>query len=120
VLIDGLGPAWRTHEDLDADGRRWLRGMLDDPLVDEPVEIRPDPLVGHGFPAVWERRFVDQMRRAVTVPVLALESSGSVTPTDDRYDRLAAFGGTASWSAVEAAEPGPVAAALRAAPSWWG
>jgi pimeloyl-ACP methyl ester carboxylesterase len=119
VLVDGLGPAWQSNEDLEAASRRWVRGLLDDPLVDEPVEVRPDTLAAHGFPSVWERRFVTQMRRQVTVPVLALESPLSVTPVGDRPERVGAFGGTASWMPVEAAEPEPVAAVLEKQPAWW-
>jgi pimeloyl-ACP methyl ester carboxylesterase len=119
VLIDALGPAWQSHEELEAGVQRWLRALLDDPLLDEPVEVRPDPLAAHGFPSVCERRFVSQIRRQVKVPVLALESPRSVTPTDDRSDRLASFGRRARWLPLEGPDPEPVAALLSAQKGWW-
>jgi pimeloyl-ACP methyl ester carboxylesterase len=119
VLLDGLGPPWQSHDQLAEDTRRWLRGMLDDPLVNESVESRPDPLVRHGFPSVWEAGYVAGLRGAIRVPVLALESPTSPTPPGERDERTAAFGGSSSWQPVAAATPDAVLAALVEQPDWW-
>jgi pimeloyl-ACP methyl ester carboxylesterase len=120
VLIDGLGPPWPTHDELEAATRDWLRGMLDDPLVDVDVATRPDPLVSHGFPPIWARDYVTGLRAAVRVPVLALETPHSPTPSDERDERVAAFGGPSSWLPVDDATPTAVVGAMSAQPGWWG
>jgi hypothetical protein len=90
--------------------------------VDRGAEIRPDPLASHGFPSVWERGFVTGLRRAITVPVLALESPQSPTPRGERDARIDSYAGPSSWASVDA---GPtlaaaVTAALADRPGWWG
>jgi pimeloyl-ACP methyl ester carboxylesterase len=120
VLVDGLGEPWQSHQQLAEDTRRWLRGMLDDPLLDAAVESRPDPLVRHGFPSVWERGYVTGLRAAVQVPLVALESPASPTPSGERDERAAAFGGESAWLPIGAATSDVVMAALVGQPGWWG
>lgn len=93
VLVDGLGGPWRSHADAAAETRGWLRACLADGRLDDADDGRPDASVVHGFPPIWQRDFVEPLRSAVAVPVLALETPRSPTPADEREPRLASFGG---------------------------
>jgi pimeloyl-ACP methyl ester carboxylesterase len=93
VLVDGLGGPWLTEEEVALDQARWLRGVLEDPEATRRPEALPDPILAHGFPSVWEQGFTESRRRAIEVPVLAIETLRSPTPDDERAGRAAAFGG---------------------------
>ena len=93
VLVDGLGGRWVTEEEIALDQVRWLREVLEDADAVRWPERLPDPLLTHGFPSAWERDFTTARRNAITAPVMALETTGSWTPPDERADRVAAFAG---------------------------
>jgi pimeloyl-ACP methyl ester carboxylesterase len=114
VLVDGLGDRWATMDELVVDQNRWLAGVLADPAALAPPPPPPgtDPRLAHGFPTVWERPYTEARRASITVPVLALESPASPTPPAQRDQRVASFGGPASWVAIPDAEPATVLAAL--------
>jgi pimeloyl-ACP methyl ester carboxylesterase len=115
VIVDGLGPAWSDFDGLADSNAAWLRAMLDDPeLTRWPVD-RPDPVLAHGFPSVWERTFTASRRQAISVPVLALESPRSPTPPAARAERIAAFGGPGRLAEIAAATPDLVLEAVRVA-----
>jgi hypothetical protein len=96
VLVDGLGGPWVSWSDLMHVQHDWLHAVLADPaaLAPPPVDAL-DPRLRHGFPSIWERSFTDARRNAITVPVLALESPASPTPSRERAERIAAFRGQA-------------------------
>ncbi|MBV8985696.1 MAG: alpha/beta hydrolase, partial [Acidimicrobiia bacterium] len=64
VLVDGLGPPWCTIEELVDDRHRWLREVLADPPSLAPPTSAPDPRLAHGYPSVWERTFIRDLRRS--------------------------------------------------------
>ena len=80
VLVDGLGGPWVDVGGLVADQHRWLREVLADPAaLAEPTDV-PDPRLTHRFPSIWERSYIEGLRAAVGVPVLAVETPASPTP----------------------------------------
>jgi pimeloyl-ACP methyl ester carboxylesterase len=90
ILVDGLGGPWRTAGELAESQMVWLRAALD--VHAQPVGP-PDPILSLGFPDVWHEETTRGRRAAITVPVLAFETSASPTPPDQRRARLAMFGG---------------------------
>ena len=92
-----------------------MRAVLADPAaLAPPPPDALDPRLRHGFPSIWERAFTEARRRAITVPVLALESPASPTPAGERDPRVAAFGGDAHAEEIAEASPQAVSAALSA------
>jgi pimeloyl-ACP methyl ester carboxylesterase len=102
VLVDGLGPPWCTADELVADRHRWLRAVFADPAALTPPTTAPDPRLAHGYPTIWEREFVGNLRRSITVPVLAIETPSSMTP--DPEERLADYAGSTTLLNVDSAD----------------
>ena len=88
VLVDGLGGPWVSRRELMDEQHAWLRAVLADPAALAPPPAGAlDPRLRHGFPSIWEREFTEARRRAITVPVLALESLRiAETPADERAE----------------------------------
>ncbi|MBV8980082.1 MAG: alpha/beta hydrolase, partial [Acidimicrobiia bacterium] len=99
VLVDGLGGPWMSADDLVADRHRWLNDVLADPAALAPPTVAPDPRLAHAYSSVWARDFVGHMRRAITIPVLAVETPESVTP--DPRQRLADYTGPSAIVEVD-------------------
>lgn len=113
VLVDGLGGPWVSRAELIDLQHAWLRSVLADPAALAPPPAGAlDPRLRHGFPSVWEREFTEARRSAITVPVLALESPASPTPSEERAQRASAFGGDARVEEIAGASPQAVLAAL--------
>jgi pimeloyl-ACP methyl ester carboxylesterase len=111
VLIDGLGGPWASNDELVAEQHRWLHAVFADAAaLAAPPSDGIDPRLAHGHPTVWQRAFTEARRATITVPVLALESPASRTPSSERDERVAAFGGPARWLPIEAVDPAAVAA----------
>lgn len=102
VLVDGLGGPWLSADDLVADRHRWLNEVLADPAALAPPTEAPDPRLAHAYASVWARDFIRHMRRAITVPVLAVETRESVTP--DPHQRLADYTGPAAIVEVDSVD----------------
>jgi len=93
VLVDGLGPPWSSVDELVADRHRWLRDALADPAALAPPTEAPDPRLALGFPSIWDREFIGNLRRSIKVPVLVIETPASRTPRAERDERLADYAG---------------------------
>ena len=115
VLVDGLGGPWVDVDGLVADQHRWLRQVLADPATTAPPSTAPDPRLAHGFATIWERSYIRGLRAAVAVPVLAVETPASLTPRDERGDRVLDFSGGARVVECSDASGDSVTQALRAA-----
>jgi len=113
ILVDGLGPPWCNADELVADRHRWLREVFADPAALAPPTTSPDPRLAHAYSSVWDRDFIRKLRRAITVPILAIESSASPTPTEERVARLADFTGPTTLMYAAGHLPGAVASCLR-------
>jgi hypothetical protein len=57
--------------------------------------------LAHAYPSVWDRNFIRDLRRSISVPVLAVETPDS--PTPEAEERLADYSGPAAIVNVEAA-----------------
>jgi pimeloyl-ACP methyl ester carboxylesterase len=101
ILVDGLGPPWCAIDELVADRHRWLREVFADPDAIAPPTTAPDARLAHGYPSVWDRSFIRDLRRSISVPVLAVETPDS--PTPDPQERLADYSGPARLVEVERA-----------------
>ena len=99
VLVDGLGPPWQTFDDLVADRHRWLREVFADAESLAPPSAAPDPRLAHTFPSVWDPTFIGNLRRSITVPVLAIETPASRTP--DPTERLDDYAGPTTLLEVD-------------------
>lgn len=115
VLVDGLGGPWLdARQRLDA-GRRWLRGIADDPdALATPPPGTPDPRAGHGVVDHGSRRLAERSAAAMPVPVLLLETPGSGLVRAD-VDHLATrFAAGAEVANLPDRSPASVAAAVAA------
>jgi pimeloyl-ACP methyl ester carboxylesterase len=101
VLVDGLGPPWSSVDELVADRHRWLRDALADPAALAPPTSVPDPRLAHGFPSIWDREFVSNLRRSIAVPVVAIETPASKTPSVERAERLDDYAGETTLVEVD-------------------
>jgi pimeloyl-ACP methyl ester carboxylesterase len=113
VLVDGLGPPWCTVDELVADQHRWLHEVLADPDALAPPTTAPDPRLLHGFWSIWERGFVADFRKSINVPVLAIETPKSATPSEERTDRLKDYAGPTELMYVAGDLAGAVVNAMR-------
>jgi pimeloyl-ACP methyl ester carboxylesterase len=113
VLVDGLGPPWRAVDEIVADQHRWLREVLADPEALASPTKTPDPRLTHGFWSIWERGFVVDFRKSINVPVLAVETPASATPSEERADRLKDYAGPAELMYVAGDLPGAVVSSMR-------
>jgi pimeloyl-ACP methyl ester carboxylesterase len=119
VLVDGLGPAWCTVDEIVEAQHRWLRALLADPTALAPPASIPDPRLAHRFPPIWERGFVRDLRGSVAVPVLAVETPSSPTPAGERAERLKDYRGVARRVEATGASAPSIVEALRAV-NWLG
>lgn len=113
VLVDGLGPPWLTIDEIAAGAQRFMRELFDDPAALAPPRTSPDPRLAHAFAPIWERGFVRDLRSSISVPVLAVETPSSLTPTAERGERLKDYAGPAEIVEVERGDATAVADALR-------
>lgn len=114
VLVDGLGGPWAEPAEIVDATRRWLHALLDDLPSLLPPATSPDPRLRHGFPTVWERAFTEARRAAIAVPVLAVETGSSPTPSGDAPERLRAFAGPTALVHVDTLGEVPAAVAAHA------
>jgi pimeloyl-ACP methyl ester carboxylesterase len=115
ILVDGLGPPWLTVDEIVVGQQKFMRGLFEDPAALAPSTTVPDPRLAHGFAPIWERGFIRNLRRSITVPVLAVETPASPTSADERAERLEDYAGPADLVEVEARDAAAVTSALGAA-----
>jgi len=115
VVVDGLWGAWRTpSEEIDA-FYAMVRGIVADPAATgAPPASGLDPRATHGYGVMSSARFAERFWGTVDQPVLAIETPASVTPPDERDERVAWFGGAATVVELDAADPSRVVETIRA------
>jgi len=114
ILVDGLGPPWLTIEQIVAGQQRFMRELFEDPAALAPPAGVPDARLAHDFAPIWEREFIGSLRSSITVPVLAVETPDSPTPSVERDDRLKEFAGPADLF-YAASQGGPIAGGVAGA-----
>jgi pimeloyl-ACP methyl ester carboxylesterase len=115
AIVDGLWGEWMgASEAVDGmyDGLRSL--LADHDATDPPPPSGLDPRARHGYGVTMSRRFARLFWRAVTCPVLVVDTPASPTPTAERGERASWFGGPTSLVALDTADPGVVVAAVAA------
>lgn len=112
ILVDGLGPPWKTVDEIVDDQHRFLREVLADPDALAPPASVPDPRVRHTFASIWEPAFIRDLRSSISVPVLAIETPASPTPAAERAERLKDYAGATDLVEVTTSDPAGVAAVV--------
>jgi len=114
VVVDGLWSAWRTpSEEIDA-VHAMLRAIVSDPAATgAPPAAGLDPRATYGYGVVSSAHFAKRFWAAIDQPVLAIETPNSVTPPDERAERLAWFSGATSLVELDSADPAVVVEAIQ-------
>jgi hypothetical protein len=113
VLVDGLGGEQKEAAAVMSGLFTWVRAMREDAAAMAPPPTSGlDPRLRHGVPDEPHARFDADLRAAITVPVLVLESPASPTSPEDRVARTAAFGGDVEIQEMPDALPKTVLAAV--------
>lgn len=113
VLVDGLGGPQQDAASVMSGLFAWIRGVSQDAEAMAPAPGSGfDPRLRHGVPDEPHARFDADLRAAITVPVLVLESPASPTSAADRVARAAAFGGAVEIQEMPDSSPATVLAAV--------
>jgi hypothetical protein len=72
-----------------------------------------DPRATHGYGVMSSAHFAQRFWAAVDQPVLAIETPNSVTPREERAERVAWFGGPTSLVELDGSDPTTVVEAIR-------
>ena len=115
VLVDGLWPAWREPaEVIDAMYANLRAVIADRGAVAPPPTSGLDPRARYGYGVSMSAPFAATFWRAVSCPVLAVETPASMTPPAERPARAALFGGPTTLIELDDGSPAAVVAAVQA------
>ncbi len=116
VVVDGLWGRWRSPtEEIDA-FHAMVRGIASDRAATGPPPASGlDPRATHGYGVMSSAKFARRFWAAVDQPVLAIETPSSMTPPEERVERVAWFGGPATLVELDTSDPTTVVEAIR---SW--
>jgi hypothetical protein len=109
VIIDGLwGPWLSPAEEIDA-FYTMIRAIAADPAAtDPPPGSGLDPRTSYGYGVMSSARFAQHFWAAVDQPLLAIETPHSMTPRDERTQRIAWFGGATTLVELDSTNPATV------------
>jgi hypothetical protein len=115
AVLDGLCGPWRTPaEQIDA-LYDMIRAVVSDPRATAPAPAAGlDPRATYGYGVMSSAHFAEFHWAAIDQPVLAIETPRSLTPRDERAERLAWFGGPATLVELDTADPSSVVDAITA------
>ena len=106
VVVDGLWGPWRTPSEEIAAFYAMIRRIVSDhAATGAPPASGLDPRALYGYGVMSSAHFAERFWGTVDQPVLAIETSASVTPPDERAERLTWFGGAATLVELDAADP---------------
>ncbi|MBK5288415.1 MAG: hypothetical protein JJE46_08105 [Acidimicrobiia bacterium] len=114
VVVDGLWGPWRTPaEEVDA-FYAMIQAIASDPAaIGAAPESGLDPRATYGYGVMSSANFARRFWDAIDQRVLAIETPASITPSDERAERLAWFRGAATLVELDAADPASVVEAIR-------
>jgi hypothetical protein len=116
AIVDGLWGPWPTAEEAVDAIYGGIRRMLDDDgATSPPPAVGVDPRTRHGYGVSVSAAFAQKFWGAITCPVIAVETPGSLTPREERAERATWFGGPVQVVELESSEPADVVAAVTAA-----
>jgi pimeloyl-ACP methyl ester carboxylesterase len=109
VVVDGLWGEWATPREAIDEFYASIRALADDESATGPMPARGlDPRTRHGYGLFMSERFLRQFWGCIDVPVLAIESSKSITPPSQRKERVSWFGGPCALVHIDGADPSAV------------
>ncbi len=113
VVVDGLGGPWFTpREQIDL-FHASLRAIVDDRSATDPAPSSGlDPRARYPYGVMTSRAFAQRFWATIDQPVLAIETPASVTPIDERAERVAWFAGRSTLAVLESDEPAAIVAAV--------
>jgi pimeloyl-ACP methyl ester carboxylesterase len=114
VVVDGLWGTWRiASEEIDVFYEMTRRIASDLTATGAPPASGLDPRATYGYGVMSSARFAERFWAAIDQPVLAIETSNSTTPPDERVERVAWFGGPATLVELDGFDPARVIEAIR-------
>ena len=72
-----------------------------------PPAVRARPPRGYGYGVMSSARFAQRFWATIDQPLLAIETPRSMTPPDERKERIAWFGGTTTLVELDTGTPPP-------------
>jgi hypothetical protein len=115
AIVDGLWGRWSTAEEAIDGMYGGIRGLLDDDrATGPPPPSGLDPRTRHGYGVTVSAEFVRRFWGAITCPVVAVETPASVTPPDERAERMSWFGGDTVLMEVGTVAPAVIVEAIAA------
>ena len=113
AIVDGLWGRWPAAEEAVDEMYAGIRRLLDDDAATAPPPSSGlDPRTRHGYGVTVSADFVRKFWGAVTCPVVVVETPASVTPPDERAERVRWFGGDRVLLEVGSSEPAVVVDAI--------
>jgi hypothetical protein len=114
VVVDGLWGPWRSPaEEIDA-FYAMIRAIAADPAATAPPPASGlDPRATYGYGVMSSARFAQRFWSSVDQPVLAIETPRSTTPSAERVERAAWFGGAHTLVELDTADPATVVDAIQ-------
>jgi pimeloyl-ACP methyl ester carboxylesterase len=118
VIVDGLWGAWLDPvEEIDA-FYAMIRAIAADPAaIAPPPASGLDPRARYGYGVMSSARFAQRFWATIDQPLLAIETPRSMTPRDERMERIAWFGGETALVELDTANPATVVDAMQ---TWLG
>jgi len=115
VVVDGLWGTWRSaSEEIDA-FYAMVRAIASDPTATgAPPASGLDPRATYGYGVMSSAQFTERFWAEIDQPVLAIETPNSMTPRDERAERVAWFGGPATLIELDAFDHTTVVEEIRA------
>src|SRR5262249_28447777 len=114
VIVDGLWGPWRgPAEEIDA-FYAMIRAIAADPAATAPPPASGlDPRASYGYGGMSSARFAQPFWATIDQPLLAIETQRSMTPPDERTERIAWFGGTTTLVELDTANPATIIDAIQ-------
>lgn len=115
VVVNGLWGPWRAPAaEIDA-FYAMIRAIAADPAATGKAPASGlDPRATYGYGVMASERFARRFWAAIDQPVLAVETPASITPPEERVDRVAWFGGSTTLVELDSTDPTTVVEAIRA------
>lgn len=109
AIVDGLWGPWEEPGDAIDAMYANLRAILADEAAIAPAPSSGlDPRARHGYGVSVSPAFAQRFWGSVTCPVLAIETPASLTPPEERAERMTWFGGRAELRELGSSQPADV------------
>jgi hypothetical protein len=114
VIVDGLWGAWRSPADEIDAFYTMIRAIAADHAATAPPPASGlDPRASYGYGVMSSARFAQRLWSTIDQPLLAIETPRSITPRNERMERIGWFGGAATLLQLDTANPATVVDAIQ-------